>query len=204
MFDRREFIASSSAAAMGFALGCRTTAQAGRFSMTVLNPKCMAGGAGLCVVMRTPRGKTYLFDTANGDIYGKLSMNNGKDIVAPWLRAHGIDKIDGLVISHYHADHFGGFLWLWDHFPIDRVFDCSYMMKTEGLTPHDIREYESVRDALAGWEKAHPGRLVRHAGVGTDLGWDECGLSFELLWPKPDAYVTPKKLVHEGFPSTTC
>lgn len=200
--DRREFISLGAATTACLISGCRTASwsRAGLFSMTVLNPKCMAGGAGLCVVMRTPGGKTYLFDTANGDIYGKSPRNNGKDIIAPWLVAHGVEKIDGLIISHYHADHFGGFLWLWNHFPIERVFDCSYMMQVDGLTPHDIREYESARDALSAWEKAHPGKLVRNAGVGTDLGWDEPGLSFELLWPDPRNYVTPKKLINEGFP----
>ncbi len=124
---RRSFIGAGSAAAAGFALGADVDPTRRRFSMTVMNPKCMAGGAGLCVIMRTPLGKTCLFDTANGDIYGKSPMNNGKDIIAPWLRSHGIEKIDGPVISHYDADHFGGFLGQWDHFPFDRVFDCSYI-----------------------------------------------------------------------------
>ena len=75
-----------------------------RFEMTVINPEVVSGGCGLCVIMRTPAGKTYLFDAANGND----RKSNGKDIIVPWLEKRGISRIDGLILSHYHSDHFGG------------------------------------------------------------------------------------------------
>ena len=65
MFGRREFLAGAAAAVA--AKGSVAAAQdmpPGRFEMTVINPEVVSGGAGLCVIMRTPAGRTYLFDAA--------------------------------------------------------------------------------------------------------------------------------------------
>lgn len=129
--NRREFLLGATVASVAVpaALSAQRPVQGmarSRFALTVLNPDCMVGGAGQCCVLRMPSGNVYLFDTGNGDCKGEKTKNNGKDIIAPWLRARGITKIDGLVISHYHADHFGGFLWLKDHFEIGRVFNNNY------------------------------------------------------------------------------
>ena len=191
---RRGFLVATGALALaagakGRAADASTAPAKGRFSVTVLNPDCMVGGAGLCVVVRTPAGKCYLFDTGNGDFRGEKRKNNGRDLVAPWLRAHGISEIDGLVISHYHADHFGGFLWLFDHFPIRKVFDNSFVPSDgKPLGYHYQAELDACRAALSDWERAHPGMLVSNTRVGTELGWDEPGVRFEVAWPPRDWY----------------
>lgn len=186
---RREFIGGGIATVC--LMGCRTFGAYGGFSFAVLNPDCMVGGAGLCVVMRTPAGKTYLFDTGNGDFKGEKRKNNGRDIVVPWLRAHGIEKVDGLIISHYHADHFGGFLWMWNHFPIAKIFNNNYTPDFTGLTEHDIQEYKVPRKCLDDWAAAHPGCLVENLREGDDLGWNEEGVAFDVVWPPRDGYVKP-------------
>lgn len=172
-------------------IGAAEPSEKGRaFTFAVLNPDCMAGGAGQCVVMLTPGGKCYLWDTANGCPHTNKVKNNGKDIVVPWLKAHGVKAIDGLIISHYHADHFGGFLWMHDHFPIRKVFDNSFV-PTDGkpLREHDAVELARAKDALAAWEKAHPGMLVTNTNSSTDLGWDEPGEKFEVVWPPKEGPV---------------
>ena len=164
----------------------------GAFELTVLAPRCFPrGGAGLCVVMRTPSGKTYLFDTANGDAHGNHFGNSGRDLVVPWLEAHGVAAIDGLVISHYHGDHFGGFLWMKDRFPIRRIFNNGYLPDTTGLNERDLAEYRAGRRALDEWAKAHPGGLVENLKEGDDLGWNEPGVTFDVVWPPRDGYVKP-------------
>jgi beta-lactamase superfamily II metal-dependent hydrolase len=40
--------------------------------------------------------------------------NSGRDLIAPLLRQRGVKELDGVVISHAHYDHFGGFAWLVD------------------------------------------------------------------------------------------
>ena len=66
---RRTFLAGGAALSASVGLcGCEAVARKDEeFSITVLNPDCMEGGVGLCVVIRTPAGKTYLFDTCCGD-----------------------------------------------------------------------------------------------------------------------------------------
>lgn len=188
---RRRFL--EGAAAFSFAIGCTSAAKGkGEFILTVLQPKCFPnGGAGLCVVLQTPSGKTYLFDTANGDAHGRHSLNNGRDIVVPWLRARGISAIDGLIISHYHGDHFGGFLWMWNNFPIKKVFNNSYLPDTAGMTERDLAEYRAGRKALDDWAKAHPGMLVESLKEGDELGWDEPDVAFDVVWPPKEGYVKP-------------
>lgn len=193
MQNRREFIRLAGAGALSFAVGCRTEGGGGEFRFDVLNPDCMVGGAGQCIVMRTPSGKTYLYDTGNGDFKGEKRKNNGKDIVVPWLTARGIGKIDGLVISHYHADHFGGLLWMWDHFPIAKIYNNNYTPDFTGLTDHDIMEYQVARKVLDDWGRAHPGCLVENTKAGDDLGWNEPGVTFDVVWPPKDGYVKPLK-----------
>ena len=133
--NRRAFLTGLAVAAAGTRIPAAQTpaaAPAPGFSFTVLNPDSMVGGAGQCVVLRMPSGRTYLYDAGNGDFTGRKTKNNGKDLIAPWLRARGISRIDGLVISHYHADHFGGFLWLKDNFPVARVFNNDYVPSLHG------------------------------------------------------------------------
>lgn len=49
-------------------------------------------------VLISPDGQTVLFD--NG-------VRNNCDKPVEYLRSLGITKIDYMIISHYHADHFG-------------------------------------------------------------------------------------------------
>ena len=193
--SRRDFVCRLMASGtLSFVVGCRTGeggAGEGSFRFDVLNPDFMVGGAGQCVVMRTPGGKTYLYDTANGDFMGEKRKNNGKDIVVPWLNAHGIEKIDGLVISHYHADHFGGLLWMWDHFPIEKIYNNNYTPDFTGLTEHDVMEYKIARKCLDDWGRTHPGCLVENTKAGDDLGWNEPDVTFDVVWPPREGYVKP-------------
>lgn len=189
MQTRREFIAAVAAAtaAAGSASRAAEIKPAGRFEMTVINPECVSGGAGLCVIMRTPSGKTYLFDTACG-IEESGDMNNGREIIAPWLEKRGIKRIDGLILSHYHSDHFGGLLYLADHFEIGHIFDNSYEPIS---SQHPKGEMFEAKRCLYRWEKKNPGRLTRYLAEGDPLGWDEPGVRFDVVWPPRTGYCTP-------------
>ena len=195
MTTRRSFITGSAALATAPAWAGTEGAAAERrplLSMTVLNMDCMSGGIGQCCVFRTASGKTYLYDTGCAEPHKpELKKNSGRDIIVPWLKRHGIGKVDGLILSHYHTDHFGGLLYMADHFPIERIYDNSFV--PDGLDEMDQwakDELKFAKDALAKWEKAHPGQLVSHTREGTPLGWDEPGIRFEVVWPPKDAYAT--------------
>ena len=61
MFTRRDFVGGGAALLGATAvsrIGAAEPSEKGRaFTFAVLNPDCMAGGAGQCVVMLTPAGK---------------------------------------------------------------------------------------------------------------------------------------------------
>jgi len=180
---RREFLAGAAAvAAVSGSAGAAGDMPPGRFEMTAINPEVVSGGCGLCVIMRTPAGRTYFFDAANGDD----KKSNGKDIIAPWLEKRGIRRIDGLILSHYHSDHFGGLPYMMDHFEIGHIFDNSF----EPLNAYGNKEVDSGKRCIFNWEKNHPGAVTRYLVEGDDLGWSEPGIKFDVVWPPKTGYCT--------------
>ena len=102
-------VAAGAARRAGTRVGCRGPAAAvrrdaaaaarGAFRMTVLDV-----GQGLAVVVETHR-HTLVYDT--GPRYTETADAGGR-IVAPFLRASGLRRADGLVVSHQDLDHAGG------------------------------------------------------------------------------------------------
>lgn len=153
------------------------------FRFTVLNCECVNQAPGQCVVIETPEGKVFAFDTANGNIGDEKNpacRSNGKDILVPFLKKRGYDHLDGLIISHAHIDHFGGFNWLKYNWPVSRLWDNGFMMP--GMDPKDYRgelgAYARLRDEFSA---ENPGAYqVVHAGMKLDWGKD---VDVEVIWP---------------------
>jgi competence protein ComEC len=77
-------------------------------------------GQGDSSVMELPDGTTLLFD-GGGSSY-RSAFDVGRSILAPYLWYHGISKVDVLVISHAHMDHFQGFRHLLEKFDVGEVW----------------------------------------------------------------------------------
>ena len=86
----------------------------------------MEGGAGTLIV--TPAGESILIDTGNP------SRPNQQDSSAARIHAAavaaGVAKIDHLILTHFHLDHFGGAADLAKLMPIEEVLD-------NGIPDHD-------------------------------------------------------------------
>lgn len=108
-------------------------------------------GLGLAAVVRTADG-TLLYDTGPGFPSG---FNTGSTVVAPFLAAQGVQRIERLVISHADRDHAGGLAGVAERIPIDRI----HSGEPEGL---DVPDVEPCR---AGDQ------------------WDWSGVSFRFLYP---------------------
>ena len=68
-------------------------------------------GQGDGAILVSPRGETVLFDNGNaGDC----------ELPVSYLRKIGISRIDYMIVSHYHADHFGCTKEVLDEFPLRR------------------------------------------------------------------------------------
>ena len=97
----------------------------------------------------------------------------------PSSKPKGIDKIDGVLISHGHYDHFGGLLWLVDQVAIPKLIDSGYTFP--GEPDGELAAYDTLRERF----KKTPGAyLAAHAG--DRLALDE-NLEVEVISP-PKAF----------------
>ncbi len=111
-----------------------------------------------CVV--TPAGAVALID--GGDL--QKDFDQGKLTVGPYLRAHGIGRVDVLVATHPDSDHLGGLLYIAENFSVG----AAWLGPAEkGVPELEARFLEicqrrgvPVRRAVAGTEIPLPGAKV--------------------------------------------
>ena len=111
-------------------------------------------GDGLCAVVRTPGGKTMVFDC--GTSSWRKCDTVGEKLVAPYLQSLGVDTIDVAVLSHPHADHVSGYAGLLTLKPAKLVVDlgCDH-------TSHYYREFlDAVDKCGAKYRKATRGQII--------------------------------------------
>ncbi len=121
-------------------------------------------GQGMALLVETSHHR-LLYDT--GPAYSPES-DGGNRVIVPYLKARGIDKLDGMMISHSDTDHSGGALSV-----IDAV-DVGWL--SSSLSPgHPI-----VRAS----------REHRRCEAGQHWRWDAVG--FEMLHPTAASYDSAK------------
>ncbi|MFO1282441.1 MAG: DNA internalization-related competence protein ComEC/Rec2 [Burkholderiales bacterium] len=133
----------------------------GRFRLTVLD-----AGQGLAAVVRTHR-HALVYDA--GPRWHE-SADAGSRIVAPYLRAQGVGRLDALVVSHQDLDHSGGAASVLAAVPVVRLVSS---------LPED--------HPLVG--TAGPAARVRCV-AGQRWRWD--GVDFEILHPVATDYADPR------------
>src|ERR1700674_1120339 len=74
---------------------------------------------GKAVLFAAPSGESVLVDTGNG---GDAAVRDAGRIMAA-VRDAGVQRIDHLIITHYHGDHIGGLSELATHIPIKEFID---------------------------------------------------------------------------------
>lgn len=76
-------------------------------------------GQGDAALVEFPDGETMLIDGGprTGD------YDSGERIIVPFLRRRGIEKIDYVIASHPHADHIGGFPYIFQSFDVSAVLE---------------------------------------------------------------------------------
>jgi competence protein ComEC len=189
--------------------------QDGKFVLTMLEIPPFERGGGLALVMKTPAGHWYMYDTGIGyplcsnpttlseqpapnaeqhllDVEADRwqgGVNHGRDVVLPWLTRHGVKKLDGVTISHAHYDHFGGLLWLDKQIPIKRLYDSGYVFRgeTPDSHPHILAEIE-VYNALR--ERFRSRGAYTQGNAGATFDWDPA-LRVEVIAPPETFFVDP-------------
>ena len=127
----------------------------GELRVTVLDV-----GQGLAVVVRT-REHALLYDT--GPAFTE-QIDAGGRIVVPYLRAAGVSRLDGMIVSHDHSDHSGGALSVLQAIPVAWL--------ASSLPQDHVISMATIRSRLC--------------GAGERWQWD--GVSFEFLHPQPADY----------------
>lgn len=117
-------------------------------------------GQGLSAVVRTAN-HALLYDA--GPMYSAES-DSGTRIVVPYLRAMGIRRLNGVIVSHADSDHSGGAASVFDAVPVDWL--ASSLPAEHGLL---------------GWSD-RPMRCF----AGQQWTWD--GVTFEMLHPNWTSY----------------
>lgn len=109
---------------------------------------------GQATLFVSQKGESLLVDTG-------WAGHDGRDagrIVAAAKKA-GLNHIDAVLITHFHADHVGGVPQLLDRIPVTRVFDHGDNTELDNPTvKSDFAAY------LAAIEKHHTQRVILHAG----------------------------------------
>jgi len=123
-------------------------------------------GKGDAAVIETPSGKVIVVDTG-----GKLAdgADHGSRTIAPFLRAHGRNKIGVLLLTHPHPDHISGAATLLNTFPVSVLID-------NGVDAH-LPEVQRYRQA------ARDREVPVHLGArGTSISFGE-GVTLRMLAP---------------------
>jgi competence protein ComEC len=122
-------------------------------------------GQGMAVLVETPT-HALLYDT--GPRFSTAADAGGR-VIAPYLRARGIDRLDWLVVSHLDSDHSGGAASLLQSVPIASV----------------LTSIEPAHPAVAGPAQVH--RCVD--GQAYALG----ALQVRVLHPESADYARPQR-----------
>jgi competence protein ComEC len=127
----------------------------GALKMTVLDV-----GQGLAVVLQT-RNHALLYDT--GPAYGP-EADSGSRIVVPYLRAAGVTRLSGLIVSHDDIDHSGGAASVLSSVPVGWL-----LTSIPDLDPLLFQAPRSVR-------------------CHTEQTWEWDGVRFDVLGPTQESY----------------
>ena len=138
----------------------------GAFRLTVLDV-----GQGLSVVIETHR-RTLVYDA--GPRFSETADAGGR-IVAPFLRAAGLRRADGLIISHQDLDHSGGTLSLMQATPVG--WFASSLPADHAIVARAQSRGES-------------GNAVMACIAGQRWHWD--GVDFTVLHPTRAEYDDPQ------------
>jgi len=121
---------------------------------------CLDVGHGAAFVIEFPNGRNLVYDAGT---WGRFDV--GKRVIAPFLWSRGIRRVNTLVLSHAHVDHYSGVPGLREHIGVDRVL----LHRRFVHLPITERLVEDLR---------HAGADVVEISTGARLsGYGECAVT---------------------------
>jgi beta-lactamase superfamily II metal-dependent hydrolase len=123
----------------------------------------MEGGASTLIV--TPLGESVLIDTGSRE-----PMHRDAERILRACKEAGLEKIDYLVTTHFHLDHFGGILEISKKIPIQTFLDKGT------LPPKDEQDTDWFRELYPLYQQATKGKTQTiRAGDDVPLKNDPAG-----------------------------
>ena len=123
-------------------------------------------GQGSSTLLQLPRGVNMLID---GGGFHDSSFDMGRAVIAPFLYAKRIRKVDIAVLTHPHPDHLQGLIYILNNFDVREVW-CT------GLTADD--------DLYRLWKNTISGRGVKVRNLSAQSPpVNLSGVNFRFLWP---------------------
>lgn len=123
-------------------------------------------GQGSSTLVQMPGGVNMLID---GGGFHDSSFDMGRAVIAPFLYAKRIRKVDIAVLTHPHPDHLQGLIHIVNAFDVREIW-CT------GLTADD--------DLYRLWEKTIAGRGIKVRILSAQSQPEVVsGVNFQFLWP---------------------
>ncbi len=140
----------------------------------------LAVGAGQCVLLRTPAGKTYIFDAGTLN-----SVDLYEQMLSPFIQHEKLPHPSDVFISHANIDHYNALPKILENCGPESVYLNDYFGRRENpsqlLSPAVASVMQSITENDA--------QIVRlRGGMNIDLG---ARTTLEVLWPNKN---TPKDI----------
>lgn len=88
-------------------------------------------GQGDAIFIRTPGGSNILLDSGGRPAFMDDLERPGRLVVVPYLEYRRVKKLDMVIVSHPHEDHYGGLLAVLERFPAGLLVTNAEEVETE-------------------------------------------------------------------------
>lgn len=148
-------------------------------------------GQGDSILIQTPGGKNLLIDTGGRPEEYQKGTGTGDQVVSPYLRKLGINRLNALFLTHPHEDHCGGAVYLIKNYPVDLVLasttgaNISNVEASTGSPPNKKKkENAAIPSGYLSLLKLmeEQGVEVQKAVAGDSIELPD--LAIEVLWPE--------------------
>jgi competence protein ComEC len=137
----------------------------GRSSAQGLEIHFLDVGQGDAVALRTPRGRWILVDAGPRS----AEYDAGERRVVPFFRAHGVTRLEALVLTHPDADHIGGVAAVMHGLQVKRVIEPGVAVGKELY----LEVLAEVERRGGQWIAARSGRALRLDGIEMRFLWPD-------------------------------